>query len=147
MPYERLLNQGRIKAYKPTPAEVQRLLQISTRDLDAAQKNLDVSPDWAYAMAYNAALQSCRALMLSEGYRPRGGEQHATVVAYAEERLGSSFSDQIGLLDQMRRKRHRIIYDLSGMIGEDEAEQAINFARMFSENIRRIITGQIKLDL
>jgi hypothetical protein len=84
---------------------------------------------------------------VERGYRPRGGEQHATVVAYAEESLGPSFSDQIGLLDQMRRKRHRIIYDLSGMVGEDEAEQAIIFARMFSENIRTIITGQIKLDL
>jgi hypothetical protein len=97
MPYERLLNQGRIKAYKVTPAEVQRLLQISR--FNAAQKNLDVSPDWAYAMAYNAALQSCR-LSVERGYRPRG-ENSMPQSWYAEE-SGINLSDQIGLLDQMR---------------------------------------------
>ena len=98
-------------------------------------------------MAYNAVLQACRALILSEGYRPRGGEQHATVVAFVEERLGLSFATQVHRLDQMRRKRHRVIYDVSGLIGKAEAEQAITFAHDFLEQLQSIITGQPGLDL
>jgi hypothetical protein len=62
--YEKLIKQARIRIYHATPREVQQLLQVSARDLIAGRKNLDVSPDWAYTMAYNAALQACRALML-----------------------------------------------------------------------------------
>lgn len=43
--------------------------------------------------------------MFCEGYRPRGGEQHATVVEFVEERLGTAYADQVRLFDQMRRKR------------------------------------------
>lgn len=147
MPYNQLVKQGRIKVYRASPAEIQQLLRISVRDLSAAIKNLDISPDWAYTMAYNAVLQTCRALMLVDGYRPRGGEQHATIVAFVEERLGSPFNSQVHLLDQMRRKRHRVIYDISGLIGNAEAEQAIAFAQGFLEELQPIITGQIGFDL
>ena len=142
MPYDHLVKQGRLKAYSASSNEIQQLLRISTRDLNAAVKILEDSPDWAYTMAYNAVLQACRALILSEGYRPRGGEQHATVVAFVEERLGLSFATQVHRLDQMRRKRHRVIYDVSGLIGKAEAEQTITFAHDFLEQLQSIITGQ-----
>ena len=145
MPYEKLVKQGRIRAYRATPKEVQQLLQVSVRDLNAGRKNLEVSSDWAYTMAYNAILQACRALMLYEGYRPRGGDQHATVVAFVEESLGSGYSNQVHLLDQMRRKRHRVIYEISGLIGKEESEQAINFAQDFLEILNEVITGQLRL--
>jgi uncharacterized protein (UPF0332 family) len=145
VPYEKLIKQARIRIYHATPREVQQLLQVSARDLNAGRKNLDVSPDWAYTMAYNAALQACRALVLHEGYRPRGADQHATVVAFIEESLGPEYSNQVHLLDQMRRKRHRVIYEVSGLIGKEEAEQAIAFAQEFQGIINEIITGQLRL--
>jgi hypothetical protein len=83
--------------------------------------------------------------MLHEGYRPRGGEQHATVVAFIEEYLGSEYENQVHLLDQMRRKRHRVIYEISGLIGREEAEQATTFAQDFIEILNEIITGQLSL--
>jgi len=47
----------------------------------------------------------------------------------------------------MRRKRHRVIYDVSGLIGKAEAEQAITFAHDFLEQLQSIITGQPGHDL
>lgn len=135
MPYEHLIKQGRIKPYSARPREIQQLLQVAARDLKAAERNLDESPDWAYSMAYNAILQASRALMLSDGYRPRGAEQHATVVAYIQERLGESESTQVHLFDQMRRKRHRIIYEVAGLVSKTEADQAVTFTREFIEFI------------
>jgi hypothetical protein len=45
----------------------------------------------------------------------------------------------------MRRKRHKIIYEIAGLISEKEAEQAVSFAQSFVEDIIEIITGQSKL--
>lgn len=145
MPYERLIKTNRIKVIPPDGREIQQLLQLARRDLATAERNLEDAPDWAYSIAYNSILQAGRALMFTDGYRPRGGEQHATVVEYIEERLGGAYSKQVNLFDQMRRKRHRVIYETAGLISKVEAEQATAFARQFVEQITEIITGQGRL--
>lgn len=147
MPYERLLKQGRIKVYAARPNEINQLLQVAVRDLVTASQNLENAPDWAYSIAYNSILQAGRALMLNDGYRPRGGEQHGSVVEFVEEKLGPSYVGQVRLFDQMRRKRHRVIYEVSGLISRTEAEQAVAFAKSFVEKINEIITGQVKLGI
>jgi uncharacterized protein (UPF0332 family) len=123
MAYESLIKQGRIKPYKARPEEIQQLLKVASRDLAAAARNLEDAPDWAYTMAYNAILQTSRGLMLSEGYRPRGSDQHATVVEFTQEKLGSAFAEQVLLFDQMRRKRHRVICEVAGLISKREAHR------------------------
>ncbi len=142
MPYERLLKTDRIRPYAAKQNEINQLIQVAHRDLHTAEKNLDDAPDWAYSIAYNAVLQASRALLLREGFRPRGGEQHATVVEFIEERLGPGFEKQVRLFDQMRRKRHRVVYEVSGLISKTEAEQAIAFAKGFVNNLNEIITGR-----
>lgn len=145
MSYERLLKSNRIKPHPTKPNEVRQLLQLAIRDLNTAVRNLEEASDWAYSIAYNSVLQAGRALMFSEGYRPRGSEQHATVVEFVEERLGSNYAPQARMFDQMRRKRHRVIYEVAGLVSKQEAEQAIGFAKEFVEKITEIITGQSKL--
>jgi len=133
MPYERLLKSNRIKPHRANQNEIKQLLQLATRDLNTAKRNLDEAPDWAYSIAYNSILQASRALMFFDGYRPRGSEQHATVVEFVEERLGARYAPQVRLFDQMRWKRHRVIYEVAGLISKNEAEQAIAFAKEFVE--------------
>jgi uncharacterized protein (UPF0332 family) len=138
MSYENLLKQGRIKPHKVRREEVLSLFDLASRDLRAAERTLSVDTDWAYTMAYNAILQSARAFMLSHGFRPRGAEQHLTVVQFARETLGEAYRDQITLFDQMRRKRHRTIYETSGLIGEAEAEQALALAKLFVSQLKKL---------
>ena len=145
MPYERLLKAGRIQPYSARPSEISQLLQVANRDIATAKKNLEDATDWAYTIAYNAVLQASRALMMHEGYRPRGGEQHATVVEFIEERLGTNYDKQVRLFDQMRRKRNRVVYEVAGLISKSEAEQAIDFAQSYIEQISELITGQKRL--
>lgn len=147
MPYERLLISKHIQPYSARPIEIQRLIQVARRDLHTAENNLDEAPDWAYSIAYNALLQASRALMLHEGFRPRGGEPHATVVEFVSERMGEVYRNQVVLFDQMRRKRHRVIYETAGLISKAEAEQAVAFARKFVETLVEQITHQGKLEL
>lgn len=91
-------------------------MRVAARDLVAAERNLRDDPDWAYSIAYNAVLQAARALVLAHGFRPRGAEQHATVVQFIEETLGEKYGSQIALFDQMRRKRHRVVYEMAGLV-------------------------------
>jgi len=147
MPYDRLIKGGRIKPYNARPSEIEQLLKVASRDLNASARNLDDDPDWAYSMAYNAILQASRALMLSNGYRPRGSEQHATVVEFVKEMLSPTYAHQINLFDQMRRKRHRVIYEAAGLVSKSEAEQAITFSKNFVEKIAAIITKQHGLEI
>ncbi|MFO7624783.1 MAG: HEPN domain-containing protein [Anaerolineales bacterium] len=147
MTYDRLLRSNRIKPHKSNQNEIKQLLELAKRDLNTAMRNLEEAPDWAYSIAYNSILQAGRALMFFTGYRPRGSEQHATVVEFVEERLGPTFSNQVKLFDQMRRKRHRVIYEVSGLVSRKEAEQAIEFAKKFVEQISEVITGQSRLGI
>lgn len=92
MPFERLIKTNRIKEFKSSTNDISRLLQLAKRDIGTAERNLPESPDWAYSIAYNSILQAGRALMFNDGYRPRGGEQHATVVEFIGERLWEEYS-------------------------------------------------------
>lgn len=142
MPYERLVKQNRIKPHEAEPEEIQSLLKLADRDLNVAEKTLNLDPDWAYTITYNAILQASRALVFSKGFRPRGPAAHVTVVEFIREALGQEHAGQVNLFDQMRRKRHRVLYDLSGLVGEKEAEQSLNFAKKFVELLSKLSTAK-----
>lgn len=147
MPFDALIKQGRIKPYQAKDKEIQQLLKLANRDITAAGRNLADDADWAYSMAYNAVLQTARALMLRDGYRPRGAEQHATVLEYLRERFWNAFPNEIHLFDQMRRKRHRVIYEAAGLVSKQEAEQVVAFARDFVGKLTEAITRQSTLGI
>jgi uncharacterized protein (UPF0332 family) len=131
MTYERLIKDRRIKAYKSSEMEIKRLLEIAKRDLATAESMVDINPDWSYTISYNAILQSSRALMLRKGYRPRGSNQHATVVQFIQETLGAEQRKYVVLFDQMRRKRNRLIYDAANLVDANECKQALTLAQEF----------------
>ena len=79
---------------------------------------------------------------MTKGFRARGAEQHGTVVQFATEALGKSYTTQVVMFDRMRRKRHQVIYESVGLVSKQEAEQGLAFAKHFVEEIRRLITKQ-----
>jgi len=147
MVYDKLLEQRRIKPYRAKPREVEKLLQVAARDLVTAEKMVPDDLDWAFNIIYNGVLQAARALMLHKGFRPRGPEQHRTVVRFCELTLGPECKRRIALFDQMRRKRNRLVYETVGLVSRQEVEQSIVFARTFVEEIRLLVTGQPRLKL
>ncbi len=142
-----LERRGRIKRYQARQSEIDSLLLVARRDLVAAERNLPEDADWSYNMSYNAVLQAARALMFSQGYRPRGTDQHRTVVRFARVSLGDAYARETALFDQMRRKRNRLIYESVGLVSRQEAQQALAFAQRVVEDIGRLITGQLSLEL
>ncbi len=69
------------------------------------------------------------------------------MVRFVQEALGEGYARQVGLFDQMRRKRHRVVYEVTGLVSKKEAEQAVAFASQFVAEIRMLITKQSSLDL
>ena len=66
MSYKALLAKNLIKPFKATNQQIRRQIELARRDLEAAKAMLGVNNDWAYNIAYNAMLQSIRALMFKE---------------------------------------------------------------------------------
>ncbi len=122
---------------KGRKGDVKSALQLAKRDLAAAQKMKKENADWTYNIAYNAMLQTGRALMYSRGYRPTGNKQHVSVVRFAEEVLEKEAQDLLLAFDRMRRKRHIAVYDTSGTISKTEAENALKRAQQFYEIIAK----------
>jgi uncharacterized protein (UPF0332 family) len=109
---------------------------LPDRDLVVAGRVLELDPDWAYAIAYNAMLQAARALLFSDGYRPAGKNQHVAVVRFVAARIGP---DEAAGLDRLRRKRHITVYDTAGMIGGSEAIAAVRRAGAFVGLVRGML--------
>ena len=65
MSFEDLLRQGKIRPHRARPEEIERLLALADRDIRMARQTMAEDWDWAFSIAYNAVLQSARALMYS----------------------------------------------------------------------------------
>jgi uncharacterized protein (UPF0332 family) len=149
MPFEALIEEGLVARLPgPAPKQAQARLGAARRDLAAAAAISGQSEDWAYAIAYNAAMQAGRALMLHLGYRPTSGEgAHVAVVQSLAEAFADKLPDDVALLETMRRKRHRAVYEEVGGIGKGEVRAAREAALRIYEAVRQVVTGALQLDL
>lgn len=135
MRFEELEEKGLIQKVKINFKQIYSFLFRSRKDLQTSKANLTIDREWSYAIAYHAVLRAGRALMMSFGYRPRGRDQHATVVRFTTVVLGDKFKDLIRNFDRMRRKRHDFIYEPDRPVPRQEAEQSIKDAEALVKQI------------
>jgi hypothetical protein len=67
-------NNGWLRPHQTSPQEIKDLLAIVDRDL--ADAHGDISADWRFGIAYNAALKLCTILVHASGFRPEKTLQH-----------------------------------------------------------------------
>ncbi len=67
-------DSGWLRSHSTSRDEIAGLLGIVERDLADARR--DISADWRFGIAYNAALRLCTALLYAEGYRAERNLQH-----------------------------------------------------------------------
>jgi len=85
-------------------------------------------------------LQSGRALMFLNGYKPTGQYQHIAVIKFVHEVFGAEISDKtIDIFNRLRRKRHRAVYEEADLISEEEAKNAIKWAEEFLIKVKEIL--------
>lgn len=89
MTLENLLRIGKLKPHKSTREEVARLLIAMRRNLKDS-RNVEISPESRFDIAYKAIMQCALVAMMANGYRPSTNEpgHHATVVQSLPTTIG-----------------------------------------------------------
>lgn len=129
--------EGFIKKLPVDVVKIRDALALAQRDIKTAKSLLERDADWAFSIAYNAILQTIRAFMFSQGYRPDGSNQHVSAVRFAELYLDEG---TVLVFDRMRRKRHASLYDTAGTISMGEAKMAITTAEAIFADIKKRIS-------
>ena len=83
------VKNGWLVAHKSSKQEIANLLGIVARDLKDSQAK-DVSDDWRFAIAYNAALQAATAALAAAGYRAGRDSHHYRVIQSLELTAGKT---------------------------------------------------------
>ena len=122
-----------LKPHRTSRREISSLLNIVKRDLNDAQR--DISSDWRFGIAYNAALKLCRILLSAEGYRPSHELQHYRTLAALPEILGEAKKADAEYLDDCRKKRNIVEYDEVGGASESDADELIGFVKEFKDEV------------
>jgi len=126
-------DNGWLKPHRTSRKEISSLLRIVERDLKDAQG--DISLDWRFGIAYNAALKLCRILLSAEGYRPSHELQHYRTLAALPEILGETKKADAEYLNDCRKKRNIVEYDDVGGASESDADELIEFVKEFKVEV------------
>ena len=126
-------DNGWLKPHRTSRREISSLLSIVERDLNDARGN--ISSDWRFGIAYNAALKLCRILLSAEGYRPSHELQHYRTPAALPEILGEAKKADAEYLDDCRKKRNIVEYDEVGGASESDADELIEFVKDLRDEV------------
>ena len=119
---------GWLKAHVTSAAEQRNLLQIVDRDLEDA-RSVDLSNDWKFGIAYNAALKLCTMMLYDAGYMPEKNLAHYRTLLSIEYTLGSHRKSDAVYLDACRAKRNHVEYDYVEGASAAEAEELLAFVK------------------
>lgn len=128
MSLESWAKNGWLRPHRTSKEEVRDLLQIVDRDLQDSQSK-ELSDDWKFGIAYNAALKLCTILLYASGYRPEKNLAHYRTLQSLPLILGKEHSGSADYLDTCRTKRNQTEYDFAGGISKDEAKELIQFVK------------------
>ena len=107
------------------------------RDLKDSQAK-DLSGDWRFAIAYNAALQAATVALAAAGYRASRESHHYRVIQSLELTLGKD-GKFVRAFDAFRKKRNVSSYDIGGGISHREVEEMIGIARTLQQDVEEWI--------
>lgn len=135
MAYEELRERGLVEEVRPDFRQVSMLLARALQDLSTAGANVSIDKEWAYIIAYQAMLRAAKALVMAEGWRPRGRDQSRTIVMLVGELLGEEGRALVNGFDRMRRKRQDFMEEPQTPFPGYEVEGALRDAQALIERL------------
>jgi uncharacterized protein (UPF0332 family) len=123
MTLENWLANGWLVRHTASTQETSDLLDAAARDLADAKK--DLSPSWSFAIAYNAALRLCTAVLQASGYRASREQKHYRTITALPFMLGVEAQEMARFLDSCRTKRHEVTYEALSAVTESEAAELV----------------------
>jgi hypothetical protein len=142
MTLEAWVKNGWLREYETSRKEVRGVLELVDRDLlDAARD--EISTDWQFDIAYNAALQLATIVLYAGGYRTgRGESKHYRIIQALPLVMGAKYTATCTYLDNCRRKRNLSEYDAVGTISETEAKDLLAFAHDLKKEVLEWLTNE-----
>lgn len=137
-----LLSNGSVEEFSSSdPSQIKNETNIAINDVSSAKKMLGIGEwGWAHNAAYNAMLQSGRALMFAKGYRPKGQGHHFAVVSFMHAVYSSKIpQDALRAFDKARFRRNESLYDRAGTISESQARNLVDKADIFVTSACKIL--------
>ncbi|HMI53376.1 MAG TPA: hypothetical protein VK525_17820 [Candidatus Saccharimonadales bacterium] len=131
------VSNGWLVAHKSSRLEIGNLIRIVARDLKDSEAK-DVSDDWRFAIAYNAALQAATTALAAAGYRATRESHHYRIIHSLELTVGKD-AQFIRAFDAFRKKRNVSNYDIGGGISHREVEEMIATAKALKEDVLKWI--------
>ena len=98
-------------------------------DRDLADAEGDISNDWRFGIAYNAALKLRAVLLYASGYRPERTLQHYRTITALPLILGARHQSNVDYLDACRMKRNSVEYDRVGGATGDDVHELVEFTK------------------
>jgi hypothetical protein len=135
MTLQKWFDHGWLKEHKTSRKEIANLLMIVNRDLEDAAR--DISHDWQFGIAYNAALKLCTVLLYAEGFRPERNLQHYRTIEALPLILGKERSEDASYLNTCRNKRNIIEYDYIGGVSEKDVKELIEFVGELKKDVMK----------
>ena len=129
-------NNGWLKPHKTSKEEIGNLLAIVERDIKDASEG-EISADWSFGIAYNAALKLCTILLYAEGYKAERNLQHYRTIQALSLILGSERKNDTDYLESCRSKRNIVEYDYIGAVTVDNALELIEFVKELKIEIEK----------
>lgn len=135
MSLQKWVEYGWLRFHKSSKKEIADLLRIVDRDLQDASG--DISADWRFGIAYNAALKLCAILLYAEGYRPEKNMQHYRTIQALPLILGKKHEQDAKYLDVCRNKRNIAEYDYIGGVTEEDVSELVGYAKELHDEVLR----------
>lgn len=138
MSIDSFLKRGVLVKQACSKEEIEDLLKIVERDLHDSKVS-EVSYDWQFGIAYNAALKLATLLVRSSGYRVKGQGHHMNTIALIPEFLGKDKSEYSDYLDTCRRKRNTVEYDCVGGATEQDVKELQDFVLELQKHVQEYL--------
>lgn len=131
-------NNGWLRPHVTDKIEIANLLAIVDRDMGDAATD-DISDDWKFGIAYNAALKLATIMLYAAGFKPEKNLAHYRTLLAIEFTIGVHRKDDAAYLDACRVKRNVVEYDNIGGASHAEAIELLDFVKELKEEVLEIL--------
>src|SRR5277367_201803 len=133
----------KLKAHIIDWAQIERFVASADKKLTSARKILAFDEEACLQQAYEAMLKASLGFMFSYGFRARSQPgHHIAIIDFVRGRIDKKHASLLTVFDRLRRKRNLALYDDSGFVSHQEAEQAVEAAGRYLQVVRDDIVAR-----
>ena len=142
MSLEQWLQNGWLRRFEATVAEIQKLFQLVDRDLSDARAQ-GLSADGRFQHAYDAVLQLSMIALKASGFVvPKGQSHHNCSIDSLRHTLGRQWSDTADYLERCSRLRGQAVYERIGVVSNQDATDLLDTAT----ELRNVVVSWLEVN-